>query len=94
MFRSILSARTFRNQQQQWCHKLSTDAKAAPAPVPVVVKKSGAGFFQRVSSFVVGAGLSALASQYYIYQELVAGNEIILKKQKGLELRLNKLENK
>ena len=83
--------------QQQWCRKLSTDVKAAPVPAPpapVVVKKSGAGFFQRVSSFVVGAGLSALASQYYIYQELVAGNEIILKKQKDLELRLNKLENK
>jgi hypothetical protein len=74
---------------------LATDAKAAPAITPdptPVVQKSGGGFFQRVSSFIVGAGLAALASQYYIYQELVAGNEIILKKQKTLEQRLTKLE--
>ena len=70
---------------------LSADTKATPAPV--VIKKGG-GFFSRVTSFLVGAGFSALASQYYIYQELVAGNEIILKKQKDLENRLSKLEKK
>jgi len=72
---------------------LATDAKAAPTAAPVV-QKSGGGFFQRLSSFIVGAGISALASQYYIYKELVAGNEIILNKQKNLEQRLKKLEKK
>lgn len=52
----------------------------------------GAGFFQRLSSFIVGAGVSALFSQYYIYNELVSGNEIILKKQKAIEKRLSALE--
>jgi uncharacterized membrane protein YgaE (UPF0421/DUF939 family) len=59
-----------------------------------VAKKTGAGFFQRVSSFLVGAGLSALVSQYFIYQELVYGNKSIMNKQKELEQRLSKLEKK
>mmetsp|Transcript_16112 Transcript_16112/g.20436 ORF Transcript_16112/g.20436 Transcript_16112/m.20436 type:complete len:91 (-) Transcript_16112:230-502(-) len=54
--------------------------------------RGGAGFFQRLSSFIVGAGVSALASQYFIYKELVDGNAVILKKQKDMEKRLGALE--
>ncbi len=49
-------------------------------------------FFQRLSSFIVGAGVSALVSQYYIYNELVEGNAAILKKQKDMEKRIGALE--
>jgi hypothetical protein len=71
---------------------LATDAKPSP-PAPKT-KTSGAGFFQRVSSFLVGAGFTALASQYYIFRELHDGNASMLKKQKEIEQRLNKLEKK
>lgn len=72
---------------------LATDAKPTPPkPSPSQPKKAGAGLFQRVSSFFVGAGLSALATQYYIYQEIVDGNAIILKKQKEFDQRLSNLE--
>jgi hypothetical protein len=72
----------------------SADTKPAAATTTVVAapKKSGAGFFQRVSSFLVGAGLTALVSQFYIYTELVEGNKIILQKQKALESRIAALE--
>jgi len=86
--------RTHHTSSSQWSRLLATDAKAStPAPAPIV-KNSGAGFFQRLSSFLVGAGLTALVSQYYIYQELVAGNAIILKKQMALEKRLDMIEKK
>mmetsp|Transcript_25514 Transcript_25514/g.30041 ORF Transcript_25514/g.30041 Transcript_25514/m.30041 type:complete len:118 (+) Transcript_25514:113-466(+) len=66
----------------------------APAVVPPPTAKTGAGLFQRLSSFLVGAGLSALVSQYYIYQELQDGNSKILKKQRDIEGRLYQLEKK
>jgi hypothetical protein len=47
---------------------------------------------QRVSSFLVGAGLTALGTQYYIYTEIRDGNLRMLDKQKELEIRLAKLE--
>jgi hypothetical protein len=47
---------------------------------------------QRVSSFLVGAGLAALGTQYYIYTEIRDGNLRMLDKQKELEIRLAKLE--
>lgn len=65
----------------------SSSSSSSPAP-----KKSGAGFFQRISSFLVGAGLTALGTQFYIYTELVEGNKIILQKQKSLESRIAALE--
>ena len=68
-------------------------SEAAPAAIPAKAK-GGAGFFQRLSSFIVGAGVSALASQYYIYNELVEGNKVILAKQKELEKKLKALEGK
>mmetsp|Transcript_19022 Transcript_19022/g.24497 ORF Transcript_19022/g.24497 Transcript_19022/m.24497 type:complete len:96 (-) Transcript_19022:159-446(-) len=56
--------------------------------------RPGAGLFQRLSSFIIGAGLTALVTQYYIFEELRTGNQEMLKKQKELETRLAKLEKK
>jgi hypothetical protein len=46
----------------------------------------------RVSSFFVGAGFTALFTQYYIFKELKDGNKIMIEKQKEIEARLKKLE--
>lgn len=51
-----------------------------------------AGLFSRVSSFFVGAGLTALVSQYYIFEEVRAGNKIMIEKQKDIEKRLRMVE--
>ncbi|GAX16502.1 hypothetical protein FisN_7Lh218 [Fistulifera solaris] len=51
-----------------------------------------ANIFQRMSSFLVGAGLCALATQFYIYQEIRTGNALMIAKQAELEKRLRKLE--
>lgn len=51
-----------------------------------------AGLFQRLYSFMVGAGLTALATQFYIYQEIRTGNAVMIAKQTDLEKRLQKLE--
>jgi hypothetical protein len=40
----------------------------------------------------VGAGVTALVTQFFIYQELVSGNKTVLAKQKELDDRLKKLE--
>lgn len=68
-------------------------SEAAPTAQPIKAKRD-AGLFQRLSSFIVGAGVSALISQYYIYNELIKGNEIMLAKQKELENKLKTLEGK
>lgn len=70
---------------------------AAPSPPPAPAPTSDspgriAGFFSRVSSFLVGAGLTALVTQYYIFEELRDGNKIMLTKQKEIEKRLKALE--
>lgn len=54
----------------------------------------GAGLFQRISSFLVGAGLTALVTQFYIMKEIQDGNKAMIEKQKDLEKRLAKLERK
>mmetsp|Transcript_2101 Transcript_2101/g.4512 ORF Transcript_2101/g.4512 Transcript_2101/m.4512 type:complete len:90 (-) Transcript_2101:2754-3023(-) len=46
----------------------------------------------RISSFLVGAGLTALATQYYIFEELREGNKILIEKQTDIEKRLKQLE--
>jgi hypothetical protein len=43
---------------------------------------------------VVGAGVTALVTQYYIFEEVKEGNKSMLAKQKDLELRIAKLEKK
>ena len=47
---------------------------------------------ERLSSFFVGAGLTALVTQFYIFQEIKDGNDAMIKKQKDLEKRVSKLE--
>jgi len=70
----------------------------ASTTVPKTVAKSGHSavsvFFQRVTSFIVGAGVTALGTQFYIHQELVEANQQMLKKQKQLEDRLGAIEKK
>jgi hypothetical protein len=70
---------------------LATDAAAA-APAPVVVKKTGASLWQRLSSFLVGAGLTALGTQFYILDEIRQGNRLMIRNQHELEERLRQLE--
>lgn len=61
-----------------------------------VAKSSGggAGFFARVGSFLVGAGVTALATEVYIFKEVREGNLEMLKKQRELEKRIAALEKK
>jgi hypothetical protein len=72
---------------------LSSASEVAP---PSSSKRGGfafSGVFQRLSSFLVGAGLTALGTQYYIFHEIRDGNLRMLDKQKELEARLAKLES-
>jgi hypothetical protein len=50
--------------------------------------------FQRISSFLVGAGLTALGTQYFIWDEVRKSNMFMIEKQIELEKRLLKLEKK
>jgi hypothetical protein len=65
-------------------------------PVPTVTPPkrtaTGASIVQRLASFAVGAGLTALATQYLIFEEIRGGNQVMLAKQQELEKRLLKLE--
>jgi len=54
----------------------------------------GAGFFSRLSSFLVGAGLTALVSEFYIFKEVRDGNVEMLRRHKELEVRVAALEKK
>jgi hypothetical protein len=50
------------------------------------------GLFQRISSFLIGAGLTALGTQYLIFEELRKSNALMIDKQRDMESRLAKLE--
>jgi hypothetical protein len=66
-------------------------------PFSTEVAKShngGAGFFSRVSSFLVGAGMTALAAEFYIFKEVREGNLEMLKRHNELEKRISALEKK
>jgi hypothetical protein len=67
---------------------------AEDASKPVKTQSTGGGLIARVSSFLVGAGLTALVTQFYIFHELRDGNKAIIAKQKDLDARLNRLEGK
>ena len=54
----------------------------------------GAGFLQRMASFGVGAGVTALATQVLILQKLEEANKDMLEKYKSLEARLDKMEKR
>lgn len=86
--RLTLPARPLLSMQpQRALRMLST------APV-VQAKPFGAGLFQRLSSFLVGAGLTALGTHFFILDEVRKGNSMMLEKQAELEKRLAKLEKK
>lgn len=61
---------------------------------PISKKSSGGGFFQRISSFLVGAGLTALGTQYYLYEEIKQGNKELMSKQREIEAKIALLEKK
>jgi hypothetical protein len=65
---------------------------AADVSKPASPKHVGGGLISRISSFFVGAGLTALVTQFYIFQEIREGNKSMLAKQKDLDARLKKLE--
>ena len=64
-------------------------AAAAPSK-----SSGGAGLFARIGSFLVGAGLTALGTEIYIFKEVREGNLEMLKKQRELEKRIAALEKK
>ena len=57
-------------------------------------KSSGPGLFARIGSFLVGAGLTALGTEIYIFKEVREGNLEMLRKQRELEKRIAALEKK
>jgi hypothetical protein len=74
---------------------LSSTTPTTATPTSTSGKKSAggvAGFFARVSSFIIGAGVTALITQYYIHREIVEGNKLMISKQRDIEDRLHKLE--
>jgi len=81
--------RTFASSSTPETATSSSTAKAATTG-----RGGGAGFFQRLSSFIVGAGVTALISQYYIHREIVEGNTYMIEKQRDIEDRLYQLEKR
>ena len=75
---------------------LATATASVPAPKATVNKSGGmfGGLFQRISSFFVGAGLTALGTHYLIFEELRKSNVLMIEKQKQMEARLSTLEKK
>jgi hypothetical protein len=69
---------------------------ATTAPKSAASKGGGVfgGLFQRISSFFVGAGLTALGTHYLIFEELRKSNAAMIEKQKLMEARLLILEKK
>mmetsp|Transcript_3359 Transcript_3359/g.4562 ORF Transcript_3359/g.4562 Transcript_3359/m.4562 type:complete len:95 (+) Transcript_3359:89-373(+) len=84
-----------RSRVSPRCLKLSAARKRLLATDNVPAKPSGAStFFQRLSSFVVGAGVTAIGTQYYIFTEIHESNKAMIQKQASLEKRLAALEKK
>ena len=66
-----------------------------PLSTEVAAQSSGgAGIFARVGSFLVGAGLTALVTEIYIFKEVREGNLEMLQKQRQMEKRIAALEAK
>uniref|UniRef100_A0A7R9ZMW6 Uncharacterized protein n=1 Tax=Craspedostauros australis TaxID=1486917 RepID=A0A7R9ZMW6_9STRA len=97
--RSMMRAASSRSRAMMLRRNLATEAAeaskpakpATPAPTRPM-RKGGAGFFARFSSFLAGAGLTALGTQFYVFQEIKDGNKSMIAKQKELEARIAKLE--
>jgi hypothetical protein len=47
-----------------------------------------------LTSFVVGAGLTALVTQFYLFEEIRTGNLLLLQRQTDIEQRIKNLELK
>mmetsp|Transcript_20215 Transcript_20215/g.42405 ORF Transcript_20215/g.42405 Transcript_20215/m.42405 type:complete len:125 (+) Transcript_20215:17-391(+) len=60
----------------------------------VATKSGGVGLFAPIGSFLVGAGFTALATEFLIFKEVREGNMEMLKKQRVLEKRIAALETK
>mmetsp|Transcript_36936 Transcript_36936/g.110638 ORF Transcript_36936/g.110638 Transcript_36936/m.110638 type:complete len:97 (-) Transcript_36936:634-924(-) len=69
-------------------------AAAAAKPASPAALSGGGGLFQRLASFVVGAGVTALGTQFYVYQEIRDGNKAMIARVGALEARLAALEKK
>mmetsp|Transcript_29706 Transcript_29706/g.66670 ORF Transcript_29706/g.66670 Transcript_29706/m.66670 type:complete len:98 (+) Transcript_29706:144-437(+) len=54
----------------------------------------GAGIFARIGSFLVGAGMTALVTEVYVFAEVREGNLQMLRKQREIEDRLAALEKR
>jgi hypothetical protein len=76
------------------CPTLQASRSFASEAAPIIKKAGGAGLFQRITSFFVGAGLTAIVTQFYIYKEIQDGNKLLISKQKEIESRLAQLEGK
>ena len=79
----------------------AAEAKAAPA---VVVKKGGSSFFQRVTSFLVGAGVAGGCGYFWLHQDVWEATDALAGTIRDMRLdqldanevmreRINKLEN-
>jgi hypothetical protein len=77
----------------QHCSFSTTEVAAATPPTKKSVSSISL-LFQRLTSFFTGAGLMALATQYYIFDDVKNGNVAMLKKQRELEARIEALEKK
>jgi hypothetical protein len=76
---------------------LATATTPATSVAKTTTNKSGGmfgGLFQRISSFFVGAGLTALGTHYLIFEELRKSNAVMIEKQKQMEARILNLEKK
>lgn len=81
-------------QQTKLQRQIPTTLRSFSSTAATSTGGGGAGFFARVGSFISGAGLTALATEFYIFQEVREGNAEMLKKQRELEKRLAALEKK
>lgn len=73
---------------------LSTTTTTPATTTSTTSNRSGgaSSLWQRLVSFTIGAGLSALVSQYYLFVEVHRGNKELLQKHKELLSRVEMLE--
>jgi hypothetical protein len=67
---------------------------ATTPPPPSPASSGFSGLMQRITSFVVGAGVTALVTQFYLFEEIRTGNLLLLQRQNDIDTRLKNLELK
>jgi hypothetical protein len=72
-----------RLNPRQQCRRESTSTSFA---------SSAASLWQRLRSFAIGAGLTALLTQFYVLEQLHRANEVMLLQQEQLRRRVEALE--